>query len=157
MAALRRRLIYILLPATLGLMFGFEVILSSVNITEEVFSELKDFQTKQLDIFLEMNKLMTTLATVAIGAAAGFLAGKKAADVPSRRVLPVWILFGVSLYCGFLANQQVVWMLSKRFFNLYYPGIAWPSRIQFWAFLLGVFLMADVVYSSLGQEKGESS
>lgn len=134
----------------IAVMIAFEIILSSHSISEEALSELKDFQTKQLDIFLEINKLLTTLASAAIAATAGFFTGKRAAN--TKRLTAVWVCFGLSLYAGFVTSQQVVWMLDKRFFNLYYPGIVWPSRIQFWGFLIGMLLLAEVVHHSIREK-----
>jgi hypothetical protein len=104
-----------------------------------------------LDVFLEVNKLMTTLASAAIAATAGFFSGSRAAD--TRRLAVVWIAFGLSLYAGFVTSQQVIWMLDKRFFNLYYPGIVWPSRIQFWGFLIGMLMLAEVVHHSIREKE----
>lgn len=136
-----------LIAALLAVMIGFEVLLSSHSVSEEVLTELKDFQTRQLDVFLEVNKLLTTLAAAAIAATAGFFTGKRALD--TRRLAAVWTCLGLSLYAGFVTSQQVVWMLDKRFFNLYYPGIVWPSRVQFWGFLIGMLLLAGVVHRSI--------
>lgn len=140
-------------------MFGFEVLLTSLPVSEELLSDLKDFQTRQLDTFLEMNKLLTTLATVAIGASTGFIAGREGKQpvLPQqmKRAVAAWILLGASIYFGYLATQQVVWMLHSRFFNLYYAGIAWPTRFQFWTFLIAVVVMAEFVYGDSSRIREE--
>jgi hypothetical protein len=144
----------VLFAAVLVIMIAFEVLLSSHAVSEEMLSELKDFQTKQLDVFLEVNKLMTTLAAAAIAATAGFFSGQRAAD--TRRLAVVWIALGLSLYAGFVTSQQVIWMLDKRFFNLYYAGIVWPSRIQFWGFLIGMLMLAEVVHHSIREKERQA-
>jgi len=54
-----------------------------------------------------------------------------------------------SLYFGYLAYQQAVWMLNNGFFNPANPRIWIPTRAQFWSFLASVVVFADFVYASL--------
>jgi hypothetical protein len=140
-----------LIVLALLVMIGSEWLLSSFSVSEALVEKLDERQTKQLDIFLEVNKLLTTLAAGAIAATAGFFTGKRAQN--ARRLAFVWGSFGISLYAGFVASQQLVWMLDKRFFNLYHPLIVVPVRVQFWAFLLGILFLARVVHQSLQEEK----
>jgi hypothetical protein len=140
-----------LIALALAVMIGSEWLLSSFPVAEALVEKLDERQSKQLDIFLEVNKLLTTLAAGAIAATAGFFTGKRAQS--ARRLAFVWGAFGVSLYAGFVASQQLVWMLDKRFFNLYHPLIVVPVRVQFWGFLLGIVLLARVVHESLREEE----
>ena len=60
-------------------------------------------------------------------------------------------LCAASLYFGYLAYQQVVWMLNQGFFNPYNPRVWIPTRGQFWSFLACVVVFADFVYVGLTQ------
>jgi hypothetical protein len=117
---------------------------------------LDPLQEKQLQIFLEMNRLLTTLAPLVIGAMAAFMFQRyKTRDIPwyqIRWAVACWIFAGLSLYCGYLSYEKVIWMLNKQFFDLYNPRFFWTSRTQFWTFVLSVFCLALFVYQGLRQE-----
>ncbi len=123
---------YLLLSAVVVLLIAFETLLSSLPFAEEVLSKLTDFQLKELETYVEMNKLLTTLATLTIGATTGFVANQaqRGALPPSelRKAVASWILAAASLYCGHLSYQQMIWMLDQKFFNLFYSHVWWPTR-----------------------------
>ena len=152
--------LYATILAAIVSLIAFEAWIQSRPVVEEMRTELSALETRQLDTYMETTKLLTTLATAVIGAATGFLLNRrekvKLTDAHKRRVLFSWILASASLYCGHLAYQNVIWMLNSKFFNLFYPGIAWPTRAQFWLFLLAVITLADFVYRSIAPE-GEVS
>ena len=66
-----------------------------------------------------------------------------------RRVVASWALCAASLYFGYLAYQQAVWMLNNGFFNPANPRIWIPTRAQFWSFLASVVVFADFVYMTV--------
>ena len=112
-----------------------------------------EFQKRQLDFWSEMNKLLITLATVTIGAVGGFmLQHTKTSGLPQpvmRRAAASWIFCALSIYFGYLSYHEASWMLSLGTFSANNPLIWWPSRAQFWTFLISVILFADFVYGSV--------
>lgn len=112
-----------------------------------------DFHKRQLDIWTEMNKLLITLATVTIGAVGGFLLNTNKASPVSRdrmgRAAASWLFSALSLYFGYLSYSQAVSMLSMGTFDAYDVRLWWPTRLQFWSFLVSVLLFADFVYGTI--------
>jgi hypothetical protein len=137
----------------------FEVLyVSKVSFVEDEISALSPLQEKQLEVVLEMNHLLTTLATASLGAMGAFLIYRyKPTDrLPGHQL---WrangscALAGLSLFCGYLSYDKLVWMLGNQFFNPSNPRILWLNRIQFWAFALSVFFAADFVFRALGKNE----
>jgi hypothetical protein len=60
-----------------------------------------------------------------------------------------WLWSAASLYFGYLSYQQVTWMLGAGFFDSHNSRLWWPSRAQFWSFLISVVIFADFVYGSV--------
>lgn len=112
-----------------------------------------EFQKKQLDIWAEMNKLLVALATLTIGGVGGFLLQQTKTARPARqqmrRAAASWIFCALSLYFGYLSYHEATWMLSLGTFNSNNPRLWWPTRGQFWSFLISVVLFADFVYGSV--------
>jgi len=109
-----------------------------------------DYRKKQVDIWAEMNKLLIALATVTIGAIGGYLLKADSAEpLParqSRRAAAGWIFCALSLYFGYLSYHEATLMLSLGAFDSNSPRLWWPTRAQFWSFILSVVLFADLVY-----------
>src|SRR5690349_12462021 len=107
--------------------------------SSEKISDLAKLQEKQLDLFLEMNHLLVTLATLALGGIGAFVFNRyKTGVVPSgqtARAIASWIFSALSLFSGYTSDERVVWMLSNKFFDLSNPQIVWASRGQFWFFV----------------------
>ncbi len=149
--------LYLALGAVVLLLLFFEARVSSLPFAEAVLPKLSDFQLKELETYIETNKLLTSLATLTIGATTGFLVSlSRSTGLAARqagKAVASWILAGISLYCGHLAYGQVMWMLDNKFFNLFYPRIWWPTHAQFWTFLFSVIVLADFVYGSIGRSE----
>jgi len=107
---------------------------------------LTQLQEKQLEAFLEMNSLLTTLGTAMLGAL-GFLLVSRRRDRPGSGDL--WPAFlsgafgGLSLFFGYAAYLGILYMLEGNFFDLGYAPILWSNRAHFYALLLGVFFLGD--------------
>jgi hypothetical protein len=138
-----------------------ENLLSRVRVAEAMVPKLTEFETKQLDIFVETNRQLTTLASALIAAAAGFLLNRdskvRLAKADMRRAAAIWISAALSLYFGHLAYRQIVWMLSVGFFDLFYAGVWWPARLQFLCFLISAVLLADFVFRTVQQRQTQAS
>jgi hypothetical protein len=155
---------YSLFLLTILVLVAFEAFLTSLPFADAIPDYAEELQQRQLDSYFQMIELLITLATLAMGGITGYLInrgreiGMSAAQF--RRVIASWTLCAASLYFGYLAYQQVVWMLNNGFFNPYNPRVWVPTRGQFWCFLACVVVFADFVYVSLRETprpKGEAS
>jgi hypothetical protein len=144
---------YLLFSLTILLLLGFEAFLASVPFAEAIPDYSQELQKRQLDAYFEMIKLLITLATLALGGITGYVINRDRAiglaGGQLRRVIASWTLCAASLYFGYLAYQQVVWMLNNGFFNPFNPRVWIPTRAQFWSFLACIVVFADFVYGSL--------
>jgi glucan phosphoethanolaminetransferase (alkaline phosphatase superfamily) len=128
---------------------------------EPYVDSLSPLQEKQLDAFLEMNRLLTTLGTGLLGAMGFLLVNSRTSRSGSRQT---WTALGsalcvaLSVYFGYLVYLGVLWMLDANFFNLNDPRILWPRQAHFYSFLLGVLLFGDFAFHDLrGEDKRERS
>jgi len=119
-----------------------------------------EFQKRQLDIWGEMNKLLIALATATAGAVGGFMLGRdKVSTLPPeqrRRAGTSWMFCAFSLYFGYLSYEETMVMLSHGTFNSYNPRVWWPTRAQFWTFLISIIIFADFIYGSI-RDKGKAT
>ncbi len=127
----------------------------SVSFIYPSLDALNPLQEKQLEAFLEMNRLLTTLGTTLLGAI-GFLMAGRRTRVSSElwTALASAVCVGLSVYFGYLAYQGILWMLQNAFFDLSNPQVSWTLHAHFYTFLLGVLLFADFALHSLGTEDG---
>jgi hypothetical protein len=144
---------YLAFAVVVLLLVGFEAFLTRLPFADAIPDYAEQLQQRQLDSYFEMIQLLITLATLAIGGITGYVInrdntmGLSARQV--RRVVASWAMCAASLYFGYLAYQQAVWMLNNGFFNPGNPRIWIPTRAQFWSFLASVVVFADFVYTSL--------
>lgn len=117
---------------------GIDQIISSLPFAEQFVSQLEPRHERELDLFVEQSTLITTLATgvfAAIGAILlnspkrGFRAGERTAFAATVA------LAGLSLYFGYSAYEEAMWMLRVNTFNLASPPVLWSRRLQFYTFL----------------------
>jgi hypothetical protein len=136
----------------LGLI-AFEAFLTSLPFADAIPDYAAELQQRQLDSYFQMIELLITLATLVMGGITGYVINRGRESGLSRRelrrVIASWTLCAASLYFGYLAYQQVVWMLNQGFFNPYNPRVWVPTRGQFWSFLSCVIVFADFVYVTL--------
>ena len=132
-----------------------EVLLTKVSLVEPRVSDLNELQKRRLDIYIDLTKLLITASGVTIGAITGFVLNrdKSIQFSPSqlRKIVASWGLAGVSMYCGYLSIQQVIWMLSVGFFDLYEAHLWLPSRLQFLTLLASIAVFADFIHGSLNK------
>jgi hypothetical protein len=144
---------YFAFAAIVLTLVAFEAFLTSLPFADAIPDYAEQLQQRQLDSYFEMIQLLITLATVTIGGITGYVINRdntKGLSSPQlRRVVASWALCAASLYFGYLAYQQAVWMLNNGFFNPANPRIWIPTRAQFWSFLASVVVFADFVYMSL--------
>src|SRR6266850_395773 len=122
---------------------------------EEV-TKLSSLQEKQFELFLEMNHLLVTLATLALGGIGAFVFNRyKSGKVPTAQTafaILSWVFAGLSLFAGYLAYEKVIWMLKYKFFDLSNPRISWVSRVQFWSFIVSLLFLGVFFYYGLQEE-----
>ena len=144
---------YLAFSAIVLILVAFEAFLTSLPFADAIPDYAEQLQQRQLDSYFEMIQLLITLATVTIGGITGYVINrdntKGLSHAQLRRVVASWALCAASLYFGYLAYQQAVWMLNNGFFNPANPRIWIPTRAQFWSFLASVVVFADFVYMSL--------
>ena len=120
---------------------------------EVEISSLAAIHEKQIDLFIQQSNLLTTLASALLAALGAFLL--KADGPPIRGgefalILLALISSGGSLYFGYLAYQEVIWMLHNNFFNVENPYVEWARRLQFFAFLIGAVVSLLFVAGRVG-------
>jgi len=135
------------------LIHGIGALVNSVQDVQPISSSLSDeYKKKQLDIWAEMNKLLITLATVVIGGIGGFVLKGSAPHTleprQMRRAAAGWVFCALSLYFGYLAYQEASIMLSNGIFDAKSARLFWPTRGQFWSFLISVLVFADLAYGA---------
>ena len=158
-AKLKRLLFYLLI--TLGvilLVSVFKAYVSAPFVEEEV-TNISPVQQKQLEMYVEMIKLLITLSTFLFGAIgtmfAHFYEKKPTPRSQVRLALLAILLSGGSIMCGYLSYQRVVWMLQVNVFNLSQPRIVWTSQFQFMLFLLSAMIAALFGYHATEEDEHE--
>ena len=146
------RFYVVLVAAAIVLSFIGNVI-GSISDVQPASNLADDYRKKQLDIWAEMNKLLITLSTVVIGGIGGFVLKHDPAGASDarqmRRAAAGWIFCALSLYFGYLSYREASVMLSYGVFDAKSPRLWWPTRAQFWTFLVAVLLFADLAYGSV--------
>jgi glucan phosphoethanolaminetransferase (alkaline phosphatase superfamily) len=121
-----------------------------------VTDHLSNLQEKELDEFLEMNKLLAVLASVIFGAIGAIVFHRYRDNVVPRnqwrRAVGCSVFSAISLGLSYTLYERISVMLRSHFFDLTNPLIVWTSSLQFWTFLLSVFLFADFTYRALRRE-----
>jgi hypothetical protein len=120
------------------------------GVVEAPVSSLNPLQKSQLDAFLAMNSLVTTLTTGLLGAL-GFLLlnGRK---VSRQSITAKWLAFGsalsaaLSLFFGYVVYLALLDMLGNEAFDLSMPPIYWARQAHFYTFLLSVVLFGDFAF-----------
>src|ERR1039458_697279 len=107
---------------------------SGQNILEPQVESLTQLQEQQLQAFLDMNRLLTTLGTTMLGALGFLLAsGSKGQHRSSVRwpALASGAFAGLSIFFGYVASEGILYMLRNQFFDLEAPVILRPHRAHF--------------------------
>lgn len=128
----------LLIGAVLALMFFERGYIENLSFAETKVTSLQTTHQEQLDLFVEQANLLTTLASALLAGLAAALLKSENAPIPQSQLaflLAAVMLSGASLYFGYLAYQEVLWMLHSQFFNLEEPHVAWVRRLQFFSFL----------------------
>jgi len=122
-------------------------------LNEKETSELTKVQEKDMEVFLAMDQLLISLATLTIGGVTAIIfqryKGRKVPPLQLRRAILSWAFSGFSLVCGYLSYQKVEWMLGNSFLNLHKGLVRWPGFLQFAAFGLSLLFLLNFVLRAL--------
>jgi hypothetical protein len=125
------------------------------NLLEQTLNTLDPLQQKELDAFLEMNRLITTLSTGLLGALSFILVnrGKEQRGLPGQWTAYLSaICVGLSLFFGYVVYLAIVNMLDNHYFQLFTWQIQWARQAHFYTFFLGVVLFGDYAFHTLRSE-----
>jgi len=150
----RRFYRFVLLIVTVLLLI--EWIPNTFAVKATAIHSLDPLQTKQIDTFVAMTQLLISLTTAVAGALIAIVFNryqKERLPLPqARRAMAAWTLMGASLYAGHLSYQNLLHMLHNSYFDIFEVRIVWPSRLQFWSFLLSIVVVADFVFVSFRRD-----
>jgi hypothetical protein len=147
----------VLVVAIVVLIFELQL-QSGVQVYGVQVDRLTELQEKQLDAFLNMNSLLITLGTALLGAVGFLMVRERKTPSPTH----LWAGFGsaicamLSLYFGYQAYQDLLFMFQNSTFDLLTTLIERDRHAHFYTLLLGVVLFADFAFHELGQEDGDA-
>jgi hypothetical protein len=116
---------------------------------------LDDTKQRQLDAYLEMNRLLTTLGTTLLGGLGFLLFGReKGAPMTRHRWAAFVSVFcvAISIFFGYVAYLFILSMLGNGLFDLTTLSVHWAQQAHFYTFLAGVVFFADFAFCNLTKE-----
>jgi hypothetical protein len=125
-----------------------------------VVEKLSDVETKQLDAYLELNRLLTTLGTTMLGAVFFLMFDSSRNFVWKRRWWAAFLgtLFtSVSIFFGYVAYLFFISMLRDGNPNVTESTPHWAQQAHFYTFLLGVVFFADFMFHNRPKEDADGS
>ncbi len=121
------------------------------GVVGEVLSECNGVEKQQIQAYLEINRLLTTLGTTLLGAVFYLLSGGTKFVWTCRRwaALTGMIFVAVSIFFGYVAYSFIISVLhdGRCDISMYYPH--WAQQTHFYTFFLGVVFFADFTYCNL--------
>jgi hypothetical protein len=121
------------------------------GVVGEVLSQCNGVQTQQIQAYLEINRLLTTLGTTLLGAVFYLLSGGTKFVWTCRRwaALTGMIFVAVSIFFGYVAYSFIISVLQDGRCDVssLYPH--WAQQTHFYTFFLGVVFFADFTYCNL--------
>jgi hypothetical protein len=122
----------------------------------ELITDLDSSQQSQLSAFLEMNRLIITLSTTTLGAVGFFLSRDRKGRFIARELWAASacaVCVGLSLFYGYHAYQDIIFMLQYNTFDLNTSLIAWDRQWHLATFVLGTFFFADFAFNELNRKE----
>ncbi len=123
----------------------------SGGVVGEVLSQCNGVQTQQIQAYLEINRLLTTLGTTLLGAVFYLLSGGTKFVWTCRRwaALTGMIFVAISIFFGYVAYSFIISVLQdgRCDVSTLYPH--WAQQTHFYTFFLGVVFFADFTYCNL--------
>ncbi|MFZ0820181.1 MAG: hypothetical protein WAM91_08930 [Candidatus Acidiferrales bacterium] len=135
-----------------------ELVDSQGGIAGESRDKCTAVQTQQIDAYLEINRLLTTLGTTLLGAVFFLLfsTGKTLAWKRRKGAAVLGTTFvAVSIFFGYVAYLFIISILQDGICDISASYPHWAQQTHFYTFLLGVVFFADFTYHNLTPgEKG---
>lgn len=128
---------------------------SQDGIVGEALTQLNDVQNRQLDAYLEVNRLLTTFGTTLLGALGFVLFGRERARTwrKHRWAALIGVLCVIlSIFFGYVAYLFILSMLRDGSFDITSSNTHWAQQAHFYSFLAGVVLLADFMFHNLIEE-----
>jgi hypothetical protein len=141
--------------------------LSQRRLSEEVggivgtaLTQLNNVQERQLDAYLEVNRLLTTFGTTLLGALGILLFGQHKSSTWERHRWAATLgalCVAISIFFGYVAYLFILSMLRDGIFDLTSSNPHWAQQAHFYTFLVGVVLFADFIFHNLTKEGGRQN
>ena len=117
---------------------------------ELAIKTLNTFQKQSIDIVIEMNRQMLSLALLLLAGVGAFVVNKystgKIESYAARLLLVFSSLFSIfSILFGYFLYDKIVEMLSNEMFNPYSPLISQPQFLQLYCLWFSVVLFCFFV------------
>lgn len=109
-------------------------------------------QKQEMDAFLEVNRLLTTLGTTLLGAVFYLLSsGSEKIDYKQRRWAAVagMTFVAISIFFGYVAYSFFISVLQDGTCDVTSSYPHWAQQAHFYTFLLGVIFLGDFTYCNL--------
>jgi hypothetical protein len=133
---------------------------SQAGIVGTALTQLDNIQERQLDAYLEVNRLLTTFGTTLLGALGFLLFGQQKVGTWNRHrwaVLLGVLCVAISIFFGYVAYLFILSMLRDGIFDLTSSNPHWAQQAHFYTFLAGVIFLADFVFHNLTEEGGREN
>jgi hypothetical protein len=134
---------------------GEKILIEKGGIAGEAVDHCSGIQTQQIDAYLEINRLVTTLGTTLLGAVFFLLfRGSKTLAWKRRRwaALLGTLFVAVSIFFGYVAYLFIISILQDGICDISTSYPHWAQQAHFYTFLLGVVFFADFTYRNLTPE-----
>jgi hypothetical protein len=121
------------------------------GIVGEILSQCSGVENQQIQAYMEINRLLTTLGTTLLGAVFYLLSGGTKFVWTCRRwaALTGMIFVAISIFFGYVAYSFIISVLHEGRCDVstLYPH--WAQQTHFYTFFLGVVFFADFTYCNL--------
>jgi hypothetical protein len=123
----------------------------SAGVVGEVVSQCNGVQTQQIQAYLEINRLLTTLGTTILGAVFYLLSGGTKFVWTCRRwaALTGMVFVAISIFFGYVAYSFIISVLREGSCDVSTLHPFWAQQAHFYTFFLGVVFFADFTYCNL--------
>jgi hypothetical protein len=133
-----------------------EIVTANGGVAGEVVSDCNGVETQQINAYLEINRLLTTLGTTVLGAVFFLLFnGGKSPNWKRRQWAAMCgaVFVAVSIFFGYVAYLFIISILQNGSCDISRSYPHWAQQAHFYTFLLGVIFFADFTYSNLRTEE----
>lgn len=123
------------------------------GIAGETVEKLSDVQAKQLDAYLELNRLLTTLGTTLLGAVFFLMFNSKFVwKCRAWAAILGTLSISVSIFFSYIAYLFFIASLGDGTPDVTGSLPHWAQQAHFYTFLLGVVFFADFIFHNLPQQ-----